>query len=189
MEYSKDGITVAVLLDKHHPKKTGFCPIRIRVTYRRVRQYYPTGKELTPEEWERMPTAKGKELKSIRESVQNSFDLIRTAVEELAYEGRFSFDALNKRLKGGILDTINTAFRVKIDNLKSSDRIGSMSIYDNVLKGIERFRGGRIPFDTITVDWLKKYECYLLDDGKSWTTIGIHMRHLRAILNENESFF
>ena len=184
MEYSKDGITVAVILDKTHPKKNGLFPVRIRVTYRRNRQYYPTGKDMTPEEWERMPTTKGRELKAIRESITNSFDIIRTTVEELATAGGFSFDALNKRLKGGMSDTVNTAFRAKIDDLRTSDRIGSMFAYDNVLKGLERFKGGRIPFAAVTVDWLRRYERFLLDEGKSWTTIGIHMRTLRAILNE-----
>ena len=184
MKYTKDGITVVTTIDTRRKKANGLFPVKIQVIYNRVQKYYSTGKDLSIDDWNKLSSTKNRALVVIRESITNSFDLIRTVVDELAYEGRFSFDALNKRLKGGILDTVNTAFRVKIDNLKSSDRIGSMSIYDNVLKGIERFRGGHISFDVITVDWIKKYERYLLDDGKSWTTVGIHMRHLRAILNE-----
>ena len=184
MKYTKDGITVVTTIDTRRKKANGLFPVKIQVIYNRVQKYYSTGKDLSIDDWNKLSSTKNRALVVIRESITNSFDLIRTVVDELAYEGRFSFDALNKRLKGGILDTVNTAFRVKIDNLKSSNRIGSMSIYDNVLKGIERFRGGHISFDVITVDWIKKYERYLLDDGKSWTTVGIHMRHLRAILNE-----
>ena len=40
------------MLDTTHPKKSGRCPVKIRVTYNRVRYYYPTGKDLTPEEWD-----------------------------------------------------------------------------------------------------------------------------------------
>ena len=43
MNYSKDGITVAPIIDTSHPKKNGKCPVKIRVTYRRDRRYYPTG--------------------------------------------------------------------------------------------------------------------------------------------------
>ena len=52
MNYSKDGITVAPMLDVSHPKKSGKCPVKIRVTYKykRTRWYYPTGKDLTLEE-------------------------------------------------------------------------------------------------------------------------------------------
>lgn len=53
MQYSKDGITVAAVLDTRHPKKNGLCPVRIRVTYQRQRQYYPTGKDMTPEDWDK----------------------------------------------------------------------------------------------------------------------------------------
>ena len=98
IKYSKDGITVAAVLDNIHPKKNGLCPVRIRVTYRRVRKYYPTGKELTPEDWGRLATVRTPELKEIRESVINSFDIIKRNVEALASDGIFSFNALDRRL-------------------------------------------------------------------------------------------
>lgn len=36
---------------------------------------------------------------------------------------------------------------------------------------------------TITKDWLKEYQTYLQKEGKSFTTVGMHMRAIRAILN------
>ena len=45
MNYSKDGVTVAAMFDSAHPKKSGKCSVKIRVTYNRVRNYYPTGKD------------------------------------------------------------------------------------------------------------------------------------------------
>lgn len=149
MQYSKDGITVAAILDKYKPKKNGSYPVKIRVTYRRKRQYYPTGKDLTPEQWEAMPTTRNRELRATRESIANSFDIVRQNVEELAYVSGFSFDALDSRLKAGYNDTVNTAFRAKIDDLRANSRPGNMLVYDNVLKGIERFRGTKIPFEAV----------------------------------------
>ncbi len=184
MQYSKDGITVAVILDKFKPKKNGLFPVRIRVTYRRQRRYYPTGKDLTPDQWESMPTTRNRELRSIRESVSNTFEIVRQHVEELAYVSGFSFEALDGRLRSGLSATINTAFRAKIDDLRTNARVGSMLVYDNVLKGIERFKGDKIPFESITVDWLKRYERFLTREGKTTTTIGIHFRTIRAIVNE-----
>ena len=52
MNYSKDGVTVAAMFDSAHPKKSGKCSVKIRVTYNRVRHYYPTGKDLMPAEWD-----------------------------------------------------------------------------------------------------------------------------------------
>ena len=59
MNYSKDGVTVAAMFDTAHPKKSGKCPVKIRVTYNRVRNYYPTGKDLSPEEWGNTADYKG----------------------------------------------------------------------------------------------------------------------------------
>ncbi len=109
---------------------------------------------------------------------------MQSAVEELAATGGFSFDALNSRLKGAASDTVNTMFRAKIESLRKADRIGSMLVYDNVLKGLERFAGERIRFDAITKGWLERYADFLRDEDKIQTTISIHLRHLRAILNE-----
>ena len=34
MNYSKDGVTVAAVIDTSHPKKNGSFPVRIRVTWK-----------------------------------------------------------------------------------------------------------------------------------------------------------
>ena len=75
-------------------------------------------------------------------------------------------------------------FRAKIEELKKVGRVGSMLVYDNVLKGLERFAGAHIRFEAVTVSWLGRYADFLRKEGKTQTTIAIHLRHLRAILNE-----
>lgn len=117
-------------------------------------------------------------------SIENSFNIVRDHVEAIAFSGDFSFDNLNQRLKKATNDTVNTAFKAKIVSLKANDMIGNSMIYDTVLKGLERFAGANILYHSITADWLKRYEKFLLDEKKSYSTIGIHMRTLRAILNE-----
>ena len=184
MNYSKDGVTVAAMFDTAHPKKSGKCPVKIRVTYNRVRNYYPTGKDLSPEEWEILPTTKVRALVAIRKDIESSYQIVRAAVEELAGAGAFTLSKLNTRLKGAPSDTVNTAFRAKMEELNKLQHVGNMLIYDNVLKGLERFAGTRIRFETITASWLEKYAAYLREEGKRQTTIAIHLRTLRAILNE-----
>ncbi|WP_368044505.1 phage integrase SAM-like domain-containing protein [uncultured Alistipes sp.] len=184
LQYSKDGTTVSVMLDTRRIKSDGKCPVKIRVTYKRSRWYYPTGKDLTPEEWEAMPTTKARGLASTRKDIESSYQIVRSAVEELATSGGFSLDALNNRLKGAATDTINTAFRAKMDLLDRAGRIGSMVVYRGVLLGLERFAGPHIRFEAVTPSWLGRYSAFLLSEGKTQTTVAIHLRHLRAILNE-----
>ena len=184
MQYSKDGITVAAVLDTRHPKKNGLCPVRIRVTYQRQRQYYPTGKDMTPDDWDKLPAARSRNVVALRESIANSFDIVRKNVEALAAGGSFSFDALNNRLRKAGTDTINTAFRAKIADLRANNRVGNMLVYDNVLKGLERYAGNNIGFARVSVDWVRKYGLFLHNEGKTQTTIAIHLRTLRAVLND-----
>lgn len=181
--YSKDGITIASILDSRKENKKGTYPIKIRVTYKRVRKYYSTGKDLSSEEWNILPTGKSRNLKELRESIENSFSLVKSNVEILAEKGGFSFDALNLRLSRVTGDTLNSAFRAKIVNLKNDERIGTMQICVNVLNTLEKYTGNNLSFETISVDWLKRYEKYLLKD-KSHTTVGMHMREIRTIMNQ-----
>ena len=183
-QYSKDGITVAVIIDTSHPKREGKSPVRIRVTYLRQRKYYPTGKDLTADQWDALPTTKNRELSAVRKDIENSYNIIRSAVEELASNGDFSLDALNARLKLAPSLSINAMFAARLDELKSRGRVGNMTVYYATLKGIERFAGTHVRLSSVTPNWLTRYADFLDNEGKKQTTIAIHLRTLRAIINE-----
>ena len=183
-QYSKDGITVAVIIDTSHPKREGKYPVLIRVTYLRQRKYYPTGKDLTADQWDALPTTKNRELSAVRKDIENSYNIIRSAVEELASNGDFSLDALNARLKLAPSLSINTMFAARLDELKSRGRVGNMTVYYATLKGIERFAGTHVRLSSVTPNWLTRYADFLDNEGKKQTTIAIHLRTLRAIINE-----
>ena len=124
MNYSKDGITVAAMLDTRRTKPNEKYPVKIRVTYRRDRRYYPTGKDLTPEEWEMLGATKARALVAVRKDIESSYQIVRAAVENLAGNGGFSLDALNDRLKGAASNTVNAMFRAKIAELEKAGRVG-----------------------------------------------------------------
>ncbi|MDR2009417.1 MAG: phage integrase SAM-like domain-containing protein [Bacteroidales bacterium] len=181
--YSKDGITVASMLDTRRKNAKEQYPVRIRVNKNRVREYYPTGKNMTREEWENLPNNKTVSAKELRASIENSFYLVRNNVEALAEKGIFSFDTLNLRLAKATGDTVNNALKAKIEQLETEERIGSMLTYKQTLVMLEKYAGGSVSFNTITVSWLKRCELYLLKTVNQ-TTIGIHFRNLRSIMND-----
>ena len=132
-----------------------------------------------------MAETKNKSLSEIRQDLENSFSFIKKIVEPLVNEHEFTFDALNLRLgKGFGNNTLGTAFQAKIESLLSENRIGSYNYYSDTLKAIEDFAGKNIPFEYITVTWLKKFEKHLLDTGRNYTTIGMRCRAIRSIMNE-----
>ena len=180
---SKDGITALTILDTRRPKINGLYPVKVQVIHKRVQKYYSTGKELTEKDWKKLPETRAAELSKVRNSIKNSYDIVLKNIEELSYRGEFTFDALNLRLGKATGDTVNTALKAKIALLKTEERIGTMLYYDGVLKGIEMFAGTKIEFESITIEWLRRYEKFMLKD-KNHTTVGIHMRGLRAMMND-----
>ena len=182
--YSNNGVTVASFIDDRRAINVGLYPIKIRVTYNRVRKYYSTGKNLSVDDWEKMPNAKSKILIDIRLDIQNSFSKVKEAVQELEAGNGFSFDALNNLLNKCTSDTLNVAFALKINELFDNNQIGSYIYYKDVLTSIEKFAGKNIKITAVTVDWLKRYEKYMLNLERSYTTIGMYCRAIRCIINQ-----
>lgn len=183
-KYAKDGVTVSSVLDTRRAKKSGLYPVKIQVAYKRIQKYYTTGKELMPADWTKLPKAKSKKLLEIRQDISSSFDLIKKQVQEMTEKGLFSFESLNLRLGRGCGETLNTVFQHRIDSLKAEQRIGNMLWYSNVIKSVERFSPGLVPLEHVTVHWLQRYEKFLRAESKSPVTISMHLRAIRAILNE-----
>jgi integrase/recombinase XerD len=183
-DYSDSGITLTALLDDRRKCKDGLYSVRIRVTYQRVQRYFPTGKTLSIEDWDKLPITKIKKLGEIRSEIQVSVDKIKENVKDLIKSDSFSFDALNKRLGSATSDTLNTAFTARIQELSSKGKVSTSDWYKYTLRSIELYAGKKIKFMQVTVDWLQRYEQHLLKEKKGYTTISMYMRALQVIMNE-----
>ncbi len=185
LKYSKDGVSVILTLDTRRERKDGNYPVKVQVVQKGKQRYYSTGKTLSVDEWTTLPESKNRTISDIRRDLENSFSYIKKIVEPLVNEHEFTFDALNLRLgKGHANNTIGTAFQAKIESLLNESRIGSYNYYKDALKTIEDFAGKNIPFEYVTVAWLKKFEKHLLATGKNYTTIGMKCRAIRSIMND-----
>ena len=71
--YSKDGISVSVVLDARTLNKEGKYPVKIKVYYQKKPKYYSTGICMTKEEWNRLPENKSSEYRKLRQSLEHSF--------------------------------------------------------------------------------------------------------------------
>ena len=181
--YSKDGIVVSTVLDSRTINKEGKYPVKIKVYYQRKPKYYSTGICMTKQEWEKLPESKSSENRKIKQAIESSFSLVRINVEALAEKGTFSFNTLNLRLGKATGDTLNSAIRAKIEELKDEERIGTMQFYQTTLVMVEEVGGKNIPFNAITVEWLLRCE-RLWSSSRSISTIGMHIRNIRTLMNE-----
>jgi len=183
-KYSKDGISVLTVLDARRKKQSGLFPVKIQVVYNRIQRYYNTGKELSQIDWTALAETKSKRFIEIRSDIKNSFEKVEDVVRTLVEEGNFSFDILNTRLGKCVNETLNAAFQAKIESLVESGAIGNSITYSCSLRHLEKYAGTKVTFDSITVDWLKRYEKAMLAEGKSYTTISMYIRSIRALFNE-----
>ncbi len=193
--YSLSGITATTLIDtrrpkaiqsitKHKEKDEKFYPIKYRVTFMRKQVYYSSGIDLSLNEWEALPDTRKKSLIDQRDLIQNGFDRIKAHIKELVRGDGFTLEALNTRLSRGMKNSIIAAFNDKIFRLNKNNQIGSADYYQTALKSIQSFTEKDLVFSEITAAWLKNYEKYLVDLGRSFTTVGMYMRAIRTIINE-----
>lgn len=181
--YRRDGITIATVLDNRTKRANGNYPVRIRVNHNRTRKYIPTGKNLTKEEFDSLTSTRNRALSDIRKSIEESFYVVKENIDVLCQKGEFSFHALDTRLGNGSGGTINQAFETKITQLSAEGRIGSRDVNVSTLVLLKEFAGNNIPFEIIDVPWLRRCEAHW-SKTKNTTSIGMHMRNLRAIMNE-----
>lgn len=186
--FSLNKVTAAIFYDTRRIKENLMYPVKYRVTFMRERLYYPSGIDLSPDEWLKLPNAKGKELAQNRELIHSGFEKIKDHIKELCKSDLgFTLEQLNTRLSRGMKNSIISAFYNRIELLKANGQLGTSDWYLYSVKSLQRFSGRDLKFSEITKEWLKKYEAFLLEEGKSFTSISMYMRALQAIVNEGKS--
>jgi len=181
-------VTTAIIQDKRIKTTDSKYAIKLRVTYNRQQKYYFLNEHFTIEEWEKinsnMARGKLKEFSSYFNKIQK---LANDVIKDLH---PFSFDIFENRFFQKPADNSNVleAMQNYIDQLISEDRIKSASNYRDSLNSIKKFatdgRKKKIHFEDITVQWLQRYEKWILAKGNSISTVGIYIRPLRAIINK-----
>ena len=184
LKYAKDSVSVLVVLDGRRAKNNGLFPVKVQVVFKREQKFYPTGKDLSVKDWNELSETKSKILISVRNDIKNTFEKVETVVKSLVSDDIFSFDALNMRLGKCVSDTLNMAFAAKMDALKNDGAIGNMLNYQSAIRSVEAFSGNKIPFSDVTADWLRRYEKHLLSENKSYVTVSMYIRCIRAIMND-----
>ncbi len=178
----KPKATTSIFIDSHHPKTDGLCAISIRVTYERKKKYYPTAFSCTPADFQKIIGERPR--KEFKEAAQKLNALEHKASNIIAELPVFSWSAFEKRFSNnrGAKDELNTSFTDYIVKLKEEGRIGTSVSYECSKRSLNTFTPNA-KFKEVTPEYLRKYEKWMLDAGKSITTVGIYLRQLRTIFN------
>lgn len=190
--YSEFGVTVNITrLTKDAKNPVDDCPLKWCVYYAKAdrnnnRVYYSTGLAINKNNWDRyLSGSNAKEIKEIREKLQTNFDeVMLPKVKDLAEKGKFTFEALTTKLSNSVVSDVKQSFEIKIQKLISNDNIKNSQVYKCAFQSINDFHPDSLSFGAITVSWLNKYQKHMEAKGLRYTTIGMYMRTLRAIVND-----
>ena len=174
-----------LILDKRRPKKDDLFPVKVRVTYQRIQKYYTVGIDMSESDFDRI--SKGSVRNELRlakkkiQSFQAKIDGIISAMDLFTFE-ELDYEFTKKVVQVANRKSVYHLFDDIIEKLYTEGRIGSASVYNDARNSLKKFKP-KLTFLQVNVQLLKEYDAKLKSEGKSISTIGIYMRHLRAVYN------
>lgn len=206
MESEKDYF-INLFLDTRRELRSHKYPVKLRVftPFPRKQKLYQTKFEYTEKEFQSIwgTTKPREESKPKRVELQAMLD----QAEEVASKLKpFSFETFEKAIYQRKGDDTNVFYhyQLAIKRYKENRQYGTASNYDLSVKAIKNFLVNKdlnkqkkedssiqepetepdfLLFREITPSWLTRFENYLLEQKRSYTTVGIYLRPLRAIFN------
>ena len=183
------GVSTAIILDKRIQKKDGTYAVKLRLTFNREQKYFPLGKHLTVENWEKVQeeNPRNKELKRLKHLFA---EIEKKAIRLIDEMEIFSFQTFEKKFNQKPTSTTDVlaAIDAKKEFLQSANRLNSADSYkcahSSFTQYIETLHRKKLKYSDITPEWLEQYEKWMIERGSSPTTIGIYLRNLRTIINQ-----
>ena len=177
-------VTTSIVLDKRKQLKDSSYPVKLRIIYNRKSRLYKTGLSLTEEEFKKtMGKAPKRKYKDYRLELNQ---IEAEAIDAIEKMDSFSFETFKSKFKKKAINTLDIfeVFKIKIDELKKEEQLGTMNMYKYALSSLRNFTPTQtLHIKDVTVPFLKRYEKWMLAKGRSLTTIGIYMRDLRTVYN------
>lgn len=188
-------MTLAKVLDKKKRIKTGENTgrfhVKIRLTKtvdkRTIQKYFLTGIFATEKEFEKITGNPGKDLAlQAKQTLLNEFYEKGKAI--IKHNPFVDFDTFENQLtsKGSFKDPLGL-MQTYINELDEEGRVGTRDYYKQALSSFEDYAaekcGGKIFFASVTPKFLMAYEKWMVDKGRSITTVGMYCIAMRRIFN------
>lgn len=185
-----ENITTAFFLDKRSKKKDGTHPVKLRVTKKRTQRFYRINYEsgvpvsMVREDFEKVmsarPRGKYKEIKIELEAIELK------AREIIKSISPFNFDEFKKRLYRTEEETSDVFwwYDQEIAKMGKEKKLGNRDLYSSSKKSISNVMNvKRLTFESVTPEFLKRYEKKMIKLGKSENTISMYLRTMRKLFN------
>jgi len=175
-------ITVTIVPDKRRIKDDVTYPLKLRITFQGNRKYYATGYNASLNDYLLMKENKVRgELKKTNLALTEIQINAQKCCDSLESFSFLKFEALFFPKKVSITN-LQSAFDSYISELRENGQIGTAASYSCASVSLHKYKAG-LKFEHLTPEFLRSYEHWFVDKGKSITTVGIYLRSLRAVMN------
>jgi len=186
--------SITIVLDKRRIKSDGTYPVKLRVFHNKKDKRYSLNINLSENDFTDIwKNPENKKLRGRKKEIELRLKAIETRANEEANQITvFDFNKFESRFfrKSSDKNKIKYYFTLIEEEKIKDNKIGTAESYRYTFNSLKEFSEkvqkvseDNFSFDHITVSWLKSYEKYMLDKGKSYTTIAIYTRTLRAVFN------
>ncbi|CAM1352357.1 tyrosine-type recombinase/integrase [Tenacibaculum insulae] len=188
--------SISIVLDKRRVKSNGKFPVKLRVFNKQLKKdkRYPLDIDLSKQEFEAIwVNSENKSLRGARKEMELKLKAIETKANAIAKEMTvFDFAKFEIKLfrKSSDKNSVKYYFDLIISKHLKNNKVGTAESYKYTLNSLVEFseqkkkcKADKLTFSLITYDWLKEYEKFMLSKNKSYTTIAIYTRTLRAVFN------
>lgn len=176
-------VTTNLRLDNRRKTKKAIYQIKIRITSDRVQKYYQTNFFASEQEYADLKKSSlSKKNREIRTQLDYLELKAKRIVQELPF---FSFSGFAQAFYNTSytkLQTLESLYSTIIEDKLKNESISTALSYRNGFKILKSFKSD-VNFSDITPAFLKSCEVFMLNQGKSITTVGIYYRTLKAVLN------
>ena len=187
--------TLTYFFDTRSRLLDGNYPIKLTVYYGRQKKRYKTPFKATQEVYDRLLAnrLRDESTKQLKRQTVSWLDKQTLIAERIVpftftdFENVFYAEKTQSR-KIQLNDGVNSIYEKHIQALKDEGRISTARSYQDSLTSMLSYKKN-LKVSQITPDFLKGYEKWMTDNGRSLTTVGMYVRALRTIFNmaiENE---
>ena len=183
--------TTAIIFETRRTFSDGTHPVKLRVTHNRKQEYYTlnilnikTG--LSDDVWSFVMADRPRgKYKAMRDSIQKSEAIAQEIIQNIPV---FSFKLFKTQFfnKESAVD-IFVALQEKVDALNKDDKFKTAFTYLGALKSLKKYTNKeKFLFKDVTPEFLKKYEIWMLKNGRQKNTISVYLRACRALYDKNK---
>ena len=187
--------TLTYFFDTRSKLLDGNYPIKLTVYYGRQKKRYKTPFKATQEVYDRLLANRLRDdsTKQLKRQTVSWLDKQTLIAESIVPFTFTDFENIlhaekTKSRKIQLHDGVSSIYEKHIQSLNDEGRISTASSYGDSLTSMLSYKKN-LKVSQITTDFLKGYEKWMTDNGRSLTTVGMYLRALRTIFNiaiENE---